>query len=148
MDINGDGFVDASDAKLLWNYWLGKLSVDIVDSCVTDGSTRIYLNDILEYIKRIMGRVPPYPTKQQSKLLYPDSSGSIYSENNGGLSNEYFKNYSVSSSYDPTGSYLSTYITGIGLYVGGDLVMVGKLGTPIKNIIDYPLNFSIKFDAF
>jgi hypothetical protein len=43
-------------------------------------------------------------------------------------------------------SSLKPYVTTIGLYDGADLVAVAKLGTPIKNNGDFPLNFIIRFD--
>jgi hypothetical protein len=49
---------------------------------------------------------------------------------------------------DPTGSYLSTYITTIGLYDDNmDMVAVAKLPKPIKKLPDYNLNFIIRFDT-
>lgn len=56
--------------------------------------------------------------------------------------------YHVSASTDPTGSYLTPYITTIGLYDNNyDLVAVAKLATPIKNLPDYSLNFIIRLDV-
>ena len=56
--------------------------------------------------------------------------------------------YFSSASVDPTGSYLSTYITTIGLYdKDGDMIAVAKLPTPIKNLPDYDLNFIVRFDT-
>ena len=56
--------------------------------------------------------------------------------------------YFNSSSIDPTGSYLSTYITTIGLYDNdGDMVAIAKLPNPIKNLPDYDINFLIRFDT-
>ena len=49
---------------------------------------------------------------------------------------------------DPTGSYLSTYITTIGLYDKDlNMVAVAKLPKPIKKLPDYNLNFIIRFDT-
>jgi hypothetical protein len=59
-----------------------------------------------------------------------------------------FDDYIFSSSVDPTGSYLSPYITTIGLYDGNNqMVAVAKLAHPIKSYSDYPLNFIIRFDT-
>lgn len=56
--------------------------------------------------------------------------------------------YYASSSVDPTGSYLSTYVSTIGLYDEvGDMVAIAKLPTPIKNLPDYDLNFIVRFDT-
>ena len=72
----------------------------------------------------------------------PYFSGSI------GYNTGSWDDYFNSSSIDPTGSYLTTYITTIGLYDdNGDMVAVAKLPKPIKNLPDYDLNFLIRFDT-
>jgi hypothetical protein len=58
-----------------------------------------------------------------------------------------FFDYEYSSSVDTTGSYLAPYITTVGLYSGTELVAVGKLGTPIKNSKDFPINILVKWDV-
>jgi hypothetical protein len=56
--------------------------------------------------------------------------------------------YLESGSIDPTGSYLTPYVTTIGLYDDNyDMVAVAKLPTPIKNLPDYDLNFIVRFDT-
>lgn len=56
--------------------------------------------------------------------------------------------YFTSASIDPTGSYLTTYITTIGLYdTDGDMVAIAKLPKPIKNLPDYDMNFIVRFDT-
>jgi hypothetical protein len=62
--------------------------------------------------------------------------------------NENFLTYIDKSAFDQTGSYLAPYITSIGLYNDtGELLAVGKLGNPIKNLIDYPMNIIVRFDT-
>jgi hypothetical protein len=62
--------------------------------------------------------------------------------------NPLFNEYDVSSSIDPTGSYLAPFITTIGLYDNElNMVAVAKLARPIKSLPDYPLNFIIRFDT-
>lgn len=57
---------------------------------------------------------------------------------------DYFENRET----DPTGSYLTPYITTIGLYDNeGELVAIAKLPTPIKNLPDYDMNFIVRFDT-
>jgi hypothetical protein len=59
-----------------------------------------------------------------------------------------WNDYYSSASLDPTGSYLSTYITTIGLYDDDDnLLVVAKLPKPIKNLPDYNVNFLVRFDT-
>lgn len=75
--------------------------------------------------------------KQKSEFL-----GSIGS--NQGTWDDYY-NYGLT---DPTGSYLSTYITTIGLYDDDDnLLVIAKLPKPIKNLPDYNVNFLVRFDT-
>jgi hypothetical protein len=70
-------------------------------------------------------------------------SGSI-DESISGSWDDYFNYLSI----DPTGSYLTTYITTIGLYdESGDMVAVAKLPKPIKNLPDYDVNFIVRFDT-
>jgi hypothetical protein len=137
------GIIDEREAKILWRYWLGKLTPEYISENVDDSSSRIYMEEIINFLNIMTGRVRPYPSKKQI-----GASNLAYSVNNGGIINPHFKDYIQSSSLDLSGSYLSTYITSVGLYSGGDLVVVGKLGTPIKNILTHPINISIKFDAF
>jgi hypothetical protein len=62
--------------------------------------------------------------------------------------NPLFNHYDVSSSLDPTGSYLAPFITTIGLYDNElNMVAVAKLARPMKSLPDYPLNFIIRFDT-
>jgi len=61
--------------------------------------------------------------------------------------NDEFVNYQYSSSVDNTGSFLAPYVTTVGLYSGTDLVAIGKLGTPIKNSGDFPINILVKWDV-
>jgi len=49
---------------------------------------------------------------------------------------------------DPTGSYISTFVTTIGLYdAEQNMVAVAKLPQPIKKLPDYNLNFIIRLDT-
>lgn len=69
-------------------------------------------------------------------------SGSIGSSQGG------WEDYFTSASADPTGSYLTPYITTIGLYDADDnLLVVAKLPKPIKNLPDYNVNFLVRFDT-
>jgi hypothetical protein len=59
-----------------------------------------------------------------------------------------FGDYEYSSSIDPTGSYLTPYITTIGLYDNEfNMVAVAKLPNPIKSLPDYPINFIVRLDT-
>jgi len=65
-----------------------------------------------------------------------------------GFSTGSWDDYYNFGSVDPTGSYISTYITTIGLYDdNNDMVAIAKLPQPIKNLPDYDINFIIRFDT-
>ena len=58
-----------------------------------------------------------------------------------------FDDYDVSSSLDPTGSYLTTYVTSIGLYDDNSELPPARVTRPVKLLPDYPINFLIKLDT-
>jgi hypothetical protein len=65
-----------------------------------------------------------------------------------GSSKGSFDDYEVSGSTDQTGSYLTPFITTIGLYDNEmNMVAVAKLPQPIKSLPDYPVNFIVRFDT-
>ena len=71
-----------------------------------------------------------------------DFSGSI------GSTTGSFNDYETYRYTDPTGSYLTPYITTIGLYDDNDdCLVVAKLPKPIKSFPDLPVNFIIRFDT-
>jgi hypothetical protein len=123
LDIDGNGSIDIRDGGLLLNYYLETLTDSKLDSLIDPSSTRRYYNVIKDYIDRYAGK---------KKFEVSPT----------------FSNYIESSSFDPTGSYLAPYITTIGLYNDDNqLLMVGKLGRPIKNLIDWPVNIIVRFDT-
>ena len=121
LDINGDGVSDYNDIKILWKYFSNHLTIQNVTSYQTTkciyGSRPTY-DLILSYLNNIAGN-----------NALPTVSETFYS-----------------NSTTPTSSYLTPYITTIGLYTGGDLIAIAKLGTPIKNLGHFPLNFIVRFD--
>lgn len=73
------------------------------------------------------------------KSVFLGSTGSAE-----GTWNDYYTNALT----DPTGSYLTPYITTIGLYDDdNNLLVVAKLPKPIKNLPDYNVNFLVRFDT-
>lgn len=69
--------------------------------------------------------------------------GSVSSSISGSWSDYYDNQLS-----DPTGSYITTYVTTIGLYDDeNNMVAIAKLPKPIKNLPDYDLNFIIRLDT-
>ena len=121
LDINGDGVSDYNDIKILWKYFTNHFTIQNFTSYQTSkciyGSRPTY-DSMYSYVNNIVGN-----------NSLPTISDTFYS-----------------GSTTPTSSYLTPYITTIGLYNGGDLVAVAKLGTPIKNLGHFPLNFIVRFD--
>lgn len=122
LDIDGDGDIDLSDGEILALYYTRTLNPTNLSKLLTPAATRIYVKDIEEYLNK-------YCVKNVSEI------------------NPEFLGYQASSSYDPTGSFLAPFVTTIGLYENNELVAVGKLGRPIKNLIDWPVNFIVRFDT-
>lgn len=122
LDINGDGISDYLDLTLLWKYFCTSLSSQNFNSYINNKSIRKIYTDVLDYLNIKTGK--NFPTE---------------------ISSNFYNRYSTNF-FNVTSSYLAPYITTIGLYNGADLVGVAKLGTPIKNTGDFPLNFMIRFD--
>lgn len=121
LDINGDGIVDFNDLQILWKYFTNHLTIHNFSSYQTSkciAGPRATYSLALTYLHQICG-VSSLPTILDT--FYSGSTG-------------------------PTSSYLTPYITTIGLYNGLDLVATAKLGTPIKNLGHFPLNFIIRLD--
>jgi len=56
--------------------------------------------------------------------------------------------YDTKRQTDPTGSYLTPYITTVGLYNdSNEMVAIAKLPTPIKNLPDYDMSIIVRFDT-
>ena len=125
LDIDGDGVTSANDAKLLVRYFMGKTGEQLTKKLIDryGEATRINASDIIEYLNEKTG-------KNIGRRILSD-----------------FRNYEENDKKDTGGSYLAPYATTIGLYDGLDLVMVAKLGKPIKILPNYPINFLIKFDS-
>jgi len=84
----------------------------------------------------------------QPGARYIRNSTYPYISNVDGVSVGSFDDYIVSGSTDQTGSYLSPFITTIGLYDDElNMVAVAKLPKPIKSLPDYPVNFIVRFDT-
>jgi hypothetical protein len=122
LDIDGNGVVDLNDGAILAAHFANKLTPIALLSWIDADSTRRYVKDVETYIGK-------------------------YTGNHRFYTNPEFFGYQYSSSYDPTGSFLAPTITSIGLYDGAELVAVAKLGRPIKNLIDWPINFIVRFDT-
>ena len=122
LDIDGDGNINLNDGYIFAIYCIGGLNPSRLEPYLTTTSTRKYVKDIELYMNKYCGQ-------DKSKV------------------DPAFLGYQYSSSYDATGSFLSPCITTIGLYQDNQLVAVGKLGRPIKNLIDWPVNIVVRFDT-
>ena len=122
LDIDGNGKVNIYDGYILSLYYFNTLTPEKLEQFLDSNSTRRYVKDIKEYLN-------------------------AYCRDDNYKVNPYFLEYQYSSSYDPTGSYLAPFITTIGLYDNNQLVAVGKLGRPVKNLVDWPLNIVVRFDT-
>ena len=122
FDIDGNSKVNLNDMYILWKYFNNNLNQTELFKYVEPKSTRKTLQQIVSYIEEKIGKFGGKSIKKE------------------------FFEFNYSSSIDPTGSYLAPYITTVGLYSGGDLVAVAKLGMPIKNSGELPLNILVKWD--
>jgi hypothetical protein len=122
FDIDGNNKVNLNDMYILWKYFNDNLNQTELFKYVEPKSSRKTLQQIINYIEQKTGKFGGKSIKQE------------------------FFGFNYSSSIDPTGSYLAPYITTVGLYSGGDLVAVAKLGMPIKNSGELPLNILVKWD--
>ena len=122
FDIDGNSKVNLNDMYILWKYFNDNLNQTELFKYVEPKSSRKTVQQIVSYIEQKTG-------KFGGKTIKRD-----------------FFEFNYSSSIDPTGSYLAPYITTVGLYSGADLVAVAKLGMPIKNTGELPLNIFVKWD--
>ena len=123
FDVDGNNKIQINDGYLMFKYFTNTLTKDVVFKHVDIRSSRKSVESIVRYMDEKIGKY---------------GYGQIKSE---------FFNFDYSSSMDKTGSYLAPFITTIGLYCGSDLVAVAKLGTPIKNTGELPLNILVKWDV-
>jgi len=122
FDVDGNNKIQMTDAYLIFKYFTNSLTKDIVFKYIDVTSIRNNIETITRYLDEKTGKY---------------GYGKIKSE---------FFNFDYSSSLDKTGSYLAPFITTIGLYSGTELVGVAKLGMPIKNSGELPLNILVKWD--
>lgn len=150
LDIDGNGQIDLRDGYLLFNYWSETMSSDVIEKYIDGDSTRRYYTDFKDYISKYTGELNGFlidPNMQIYRASASYSGSDLWQTNPNNSSLEPFQSYLMSSSYDPTGSYLAPYITTVGLYDDNRLVAVAKLGRPLKNLLDWPINIIVRFDT-
>lgn len=122
LDLNKDNVLDINDQNILWKYFSKRLDQKNFDKYITVNSSRKLYSDLIDYLNSKTNRnCIPY------------------------IKSDFF-DYDRLSKNDQTGSYLTPYVTSVGLYAGGDLAAVAKFGSPIKLLPDYPYNFIVKMD--
>jgi hypothetical protein len=118
---------------------VGRETASFTDS---DGKTfNVITNPGVKYIRK-------RSTLENGDIMDYTYSGSISSSITNTWVSGGFEHYYLSSSVDSTGSFLTPFITTVGLYDDNcDLIAVAKLPKPIKSEPDIPLNFIIRFDT-
>ena len=122
FDLDGNNKIQIGDSYLMFKYFTNTLTKDIIFKYADIRSSRKSVEAIIRYMDEKTG-----------KYGY------------GKITPQFF-GFDHSSSLDKTGSYLAPFITTIGLYSGAELIGVAKLGTPIKNSGELPLNILVKWD--
>jgi hypothetical protein len=106
---------------------------------VTDSNGKTYKTTTSSGVKYIKKK----STLENGDILDYRFGSSVSMSVSGG-----FEHYDLSGSVDSTGSFLTPFITTIGLYDDNcDLVAVAKLPQPIKSEPDIPVNFIVRFDT-
>lgn len=122
FDVDGNNKIQLTDAYLMFKYFTNTLTKDVIFKYVDIRSSRKSIEAIIRYMDEKTGKYGYGQIKPK------------------------FFGFDYSSSLDKTGSYLAPFITTIGLYSGTELVGVAKLGMPIKNSGELPLNILVKWD--
>ena len=122
LDLNDDNKIDIRDMNIMWKYFTNRLIQKNYATYITPACNRKLFSDIIDYMDIL--------TQKNAKPLI----------------NPLFCDYEYNTSLDRTGSFLAPYITTVGLYSGLDLVCTAKLGTPIKNTPELPINIVVKMD--
>lgn len=122
FDFNQDSKIDINDLNIFWKYCSNGLEQSNYQSYISPNSQRRLFSDIIDHLD--------YNTQRRADpQIKPE-----------------FLMYMSQSIADKTGSYLSPYVTTIGLYSGLDLVAIAKLGTPAKLTGFFTTNFVVKMD--
>jgi len=122
LDFNQDNIIDVNDQNILWKYFSNRLNQTNFDKYLTTNSSQRLYSSTVDQLNAKTNR-NHLPT----------------------IRSEFF-DYDRLSKNDQTGSYLTPYVTSIGLYQDGELAAIAKLGSPIKLLPDYPYNFVVKMD--
>jgi hypothetical protein len=122
LDFNQDNKIDINDMLILWKYFSHRLTEQAYLSYINSNCQRQQVSQVIEYLDDVSKRAA-------LPMIDPR-----------------FYDYDNQCCLDKTGSYLSPFVTTIGIYAGLDLVAVAKLGSPIKLPKSLPINFVVKMD--
>jgi len=133
--VNQDEFNVSQNPSAI--YTLGQETGSFAD---TSGRViKTITNPGIKYIKKLS-------TLENGNTLDFRYTGSYSGSNSASYAG--FEHYDLSGSIDTTGSFLTPFITTIGLYDDNcDLVAVAKLPQPIKSEHDITVNFIVRFDT-
>lgn len=122
LDFNQDNRIDLRDMNIMWKFFTNRLTQVNYTSYITPSCNRTLFSDIIDYMDQLTQKT----SKPQIKSMFLD--------------------YERLTATDKTGSFVAPYVTTIGLYSGLELVMLAKLGSPIKITPELPINFVVKMD--
>jgi hypothetical protein len=130
--VNEDEFNISTNPSAIIS--VGGSTISFTDS---DGTTKIVTEETpVKYIRK-------KSTLDDGSVIDRRFGSSFNNSISGG-----FEHWDLSGSIDSTGSFLTPFITTIGLYDDNcDLVAVAKLPQPIKSEPDIPVNFIVRFDT-
>jgi len=130
--VNEDEFNISTNPSAIVS--VGGSTISFTDS---DGTTKIVTEETpVKYIRK-------KSTLDDGSVIDRRFGSNVNNSISGG-----FEHWDLSGSVDSTGSFLSPFITTIGLYDDNcDLVAVAKLPQPIKSEPDIPVNFIVRFDT-
>lgn len=133
------------------------LSIDKTEFNMTRNPSALYTTgvrtvDIVNHNTGQTETVVTFPGNQFIRKRTVTTTGTVYDYRYGsrvsaGVSGG-FEHYYLSASVDTTGSFLTPFVTTIGMYDNNnELVAVAKLPQPIKMEPTLPINFVVRFDA-
>jgi len=130
--VNEDEFNISTNPSAIVS--VGGSTISFTDS---DGTTKIVTEETpVKYIRK-------KSTLDDGSVIDRRFGSSVNNSISGG-----FEHWDLSGSIDSTGSFLTPFITTIGLYDDNcDLVAVAKLPQAIKSEPDIPVNFIVRFDT-
>lgn len=130
-----------SETEVLCEINAGEFNTSTNPTAVEYENFSSYNFETTEYDERGNRRVERIVNFSPRKKSY------IYSSYDSTVSGS-FDDYYDNGSSDPTGSYLTTYVTSVGLYDdNSELIAIAKMAKPVKLLPSHPINFLIRLDT-